>query len=74
MKRLDKELVTREKVFTEIKGYIDEFGISPTVRELVKLVGVKSPATIQRHIDGLVESGKIIRESNKPRTIRIGRI
>ena len=46
MKRLEKELVTREKVLTEIKGYIDKFGISPTVRELVNLVGVKSTSTI----------------------------
>ena len=43
MKRLEKELVTREKVLIEIKGYIDKFGISPTVRELANLVGVKSP-------------------------------
>ncbi len=74
MKRLEKELVTREKVLIEIKGYIDKFGISPTVRELVNLVGVKSTSTIQRHLDGLVETGKIVRENNKSRTIRIEKI
>lgn len=74
MKRLEKELVTREKVLTEIKGYIDKFGISPTVRELVNLVEVKSTSTIQRHLDGLVEIGKIVRENNKSRTIRIEKI
>ena len=73
-KRLEKELVTREKVLTEIKVYIDKFGISPTVRELVNLVGVKSTSTIQRHLDGLVETGKIVRENNKSRTIRIEKI
>ena len=74
MKRLEKELVTREKVLIEIKGYIDKFGISPTVRELVNLVGVKSTSTIQRHLDGLVETGKIVRENNESRTIRIEKI
>lgn len=74
MKRLEKELVTREKVLTEIKVYIDKFGISPTVRELVNLVGVKSTSTIQRHLDGLVETGKIVRENNESRTIRIEKI
>lgn len=61
----------QEKLFQAIKKYIDENGYSPTVRELCKMVGVSSPATVQGMLKRLKAKGYIDYVYNRNRTIRI---
>lgn len=61
----------QEKLFQAIKKYIDENGYSPTVRELCKMVGASSPATVQGMLKRLKAKGYIDYVYNHSRTIRI---
>lgn len=61
----------QEKLFQAIKKYIDENGYSPTVRELCKMVGVSSPATVHGTLKRLKAKGYIDYVYNHNRTIRI---
>ena len=63
--------VAQYKVYLAIKNYINKIGYSPTVRELCKMTGKSSPATIQVHLKKLKSLGYITFEENKSRTIRI---
>lgn len=62
---------TQEKLYLTIKKYIENYGYSPTVRELCKLNGVNSPATIHYGLKQLKKKGYIDYLYNRNRTIRI---
>lgn len=62
---------TQERLYLTIKKYIENYGYSPTVRELCKLNGVNSPATIHYGLKQLKKKGYIDYQYNKNRTIRI---
>ena len=61
----------QERLYLTIKKYIEEYGYSPTVRELCKLNGVNSPATIHYGLKQLKKKGYIDYQYNRNRTIRI---
>lgn len=61
----------QEQVYLIIKGYIDEKGYSPTIRELCKLCYTSSTASIHDMLDRLKEKGYIDYQKNLPRTIVI---
>lgn len=63
----DKRLGILEVIYehTERSGY------PPTIRELCKLVGIKSTSTIHSHIRKLKEQGYIFSEETYPRTLVI---
>lgn len=63
--------INRLKVLTAIKEYIERERISPTVRELSEIVGLKSTSSIHRHIDVLEKEGYISRIKESPRSIRV---
>jgi repressor LexA len=56
-----------------IKRYIQRHGYPPTVREIGAMVGLKSSASVQRHIEKLFKEGKLETdaEPGTPRAIRI---
>ena len=54
-----------------IKQVQNEHGYSPTVRELSILLGLKSTATVQQHLDELEKKGFIERNPSCARTIRV---
>lgn len=58
-------------VLNAIKEYIDEYGYSPSVRDLCKLTGKNSPATIHYHLKHLKEKEYIDYIQGKNRTIRV---
>ena len=68
----DKPLSKRQ---TEILKFIrDELrtrGYSPTVREIVRHVGDKSPTAVHRHLKTLEERGHISRDAYKSRSIQL---
>lgn len=62
---------TREKIFRAINEYIKKEGISPTVREICGLTGLKSTSTVHIHLKILEEEGYISTKKDSPRSIRI---
>ena len=54
-----------------IKNYMVSHGYPPTVREIAKILGVSSPATIQVHLDILAKKGYIKKGDNRNRTIAL---
>ncbi len=67
---MKKELTPpQKKLLKLIKRSIDVEGFAPTVRELLKELGVKSPRTISYHLDQLEKKGFIRRTSDSSRNI-----
>lgn len=56
-------------IYRTLVRHINAHGYAPTIRELCKLVGVKSPATMQARLQELETSGMIERVG--PRAIKI---
>lgn len=54
-----------------VKDYIKKRGYPPSIREICKEVGLKSPSTVQTHLDSLEKRGYIRRDPLKKRTIEI---
>lgn len=54
-----------------IRNELVSRGYSPTVREIVKHVGDKSPTSVHRHLKTLEARGYILRDGNKSRSIRL---
>lgn len=61
----------QEYIYNIIKEFINENGYAPTVREIGKLAGLNSPATVFQHLKKLKVKGYIDYIEEKSRTIRI---
>ena len=59
------------EIFKAIKDYIQEYGYSPTIRELCSITGRKSSGTIHASLKILKRKGYIDYVYNRNRTIRI---
>ncbi len=71
MKKISKK---QAEVFNFIKGYIDENGVSPSVREIAKAVDLTSPSTVQHHIVSLIDKGYLEKgDANQKRTLKIAK-
>ena len=57
------------KVYYYIKTYIKEHGYSPSMREIQKMVELKSTATVKYHMNKLIELGFIKADYDKKGTI-----
>lgn len=67
-----KPLSKRQQDILEfIRSELVNRGYSPTVREIVKQVGDKSPTSVHRHLKTLEARGYILRDGNKSRSIRL---
>ncbi len=62
---------TLTRLYDEISDFLDKNGYPPTVRELCKIMGVKSSSTIFYYLDKLQQQGKIKKSNNKNRTIEL---
>lgn len=60
---------SQERLYIIIKEFINQFGYSPSIRELCELYGVNSPATMLFHLRNLRKLGKINFQDGKSRTI-----
>jgi len=66
------ELTSRRRQILEfIRGFVEDKGYSPTVRDIGKGCGISSPAAVQRHLNILKEEGYIRREPEVFRSISI---
>lgn len=67
-----KELTDRQKqIFDYIVEEINKKGYPPSVREIGKAVGLKSPASVHSHLKTLEKLNYIRRDPSKPRAIEI---
>ena len=70
---IDREPLTekQQKVYESILRYQKLNGFAPTVRELCKMVGLKSTSSIASHLKELEEKGYIARKTECPRAIAV---
>ena len=57
MSSAEKGELTRERILAAVTNYINEHQYPPTVREICRIVGLKSTASVHRHIEILKEQG-----------------
>lgn len=66
-----EELKPREKaVLDYISAQFSENGYAPSVRDIMKALGIGSTATVYVYIEKLVEKGYLRKEANKSRSVR----
>ena len=63
----DKQLL----IYEFLKDFTSEKGYPPTVREICKAVGLKSPSSVHGHLKHLEKEGLIKRDPTKPRALEI---
>lgn len=70
---VERGKMIREVILREIVGYIEVHGYPPTMREIGKLVGLKSIANVHRHIEIMRDLGMIETDEEKvsARAIRV---
>tara|TARA_Y100001978_G_scaffold201916_1_gene221442 strand:+ start:2674 stop:3294 length:621 start_codon:yes stop_codon:yes gene_type:complete len=61
----------QNELFEWIKDYLKEFQHSPSIRQMVEAMGLKSPAPIQSRLKHLQEKGYISWQGGKARTLKI---
>lgn len=61
----------QEELYSWIKNYLKTFQHSPSIRQMMKAMGLKSPAPIQSRLKHLQEKGYISWQEGKARTMQI---
>jgi repressor LexA len=54
-----------------LRGFVDEHGYPPTVREIGDAVGLRSPSTVHAHLAQLERAGLLRRDPTKPRALEL---
>ena len=68
----DENLTSAQNELYEwIRGYMQDFRHSPSIRQMMKAMGLKSPAPIQSRLKHLQEKGYISWQEGKARTLQI---
>ncbi len=62
---------TEKEILKAIYQYVEANGISPPVKNICDLVGVKSKSTVHSYIKHLAEKGFITKKETIPRSIVI---
>ncbi len=61
----------QNELFMWIKDYVKEFQHSPSIRQMMNAMGLKSPAPIQSRLKHLQDKGYISWQEGKARTLKI---
>jgi len=61
----------QDELYTWIKSYMEEFRHSPSIRQMMEAMGLRSPAPIQSRLKHLQEKGYISWQEGKARTLQI---
>jgi repressor LexA len=62
----------RQRAILEyLHEYVDQHGYPPTVREIGKAVGLRSPSTVHAHLAQLERAGLLRRDPTKPRALEL---
>ncbi len=67
----DKLTEAQNELYTWIKEYISNFQHSPSIRQMMQAMGLKSPAPIQSRLKHLQEKGYISWQEGKARTLQL---
>ncbi len=62
---------TRERIFQYIRSFLHEHDYAPTVRDILKGCDISSTAVVQHHLDVLQREGRILRDPEVFRSIRL---
>ena len=69
---MDNDLTeAQSELFEWIKDYIRDFQYSPSIRQMMKGMGLKSPAPIQSRLKHLQEKGYISWQEGRARTLQL---
>ncbi|MGW2768748.1 LexA family protein [Streptomyces sp. NPDC001275] len=73
MNRRPEHLTEREEeILRCIRGWIEDKGEGPSVRQLAHAVGMRSTASVAYHLANLERSGALIRDGRGWNTCRLG--
>ena len=61
----------QSQILDVIVAHQRERGYPPSVREIGEAVGLRSPATVKKHLDNLSDAGYLVRDPAKPRAIQV---
>ena len=61
----------QNELYSWIRNYLNEFQHSPSIRQMMQAMGLKSPAPIQSRLKHLQEKGYISWQEGKARTLQI---
>ena len=61
----------QNELLTWLRDYIKQFKHSPSIRQMMKAMGLKSPAPIQSRLKHLQEKGYIFWQEGKARTLQL---
>tara|TARA_B100000886_G_scaffold257600_1_gene182690 strand:+ start:30 stop:647 length:618 start_codon:yes stop_codon:yes gene_type:complete len=67
----DKLTQAQNDLYLWIKGYLKDYQHSPSIRQMMNAMGLKSPAPIQSRLKHLQDKGYISWQEGKARTLRI---
>lgn len=60
------------KIYKAIKKFYKKYGYSPSIREIQKICGYKSPSTVYTHLKTLERAGYIkVGHRRRPRAIKV---
>ena len=73
MEKIDSESLTnaQHELYEWIEKYIKKFQHSPSIRQMMQAMGLKSPAPIQSRLKHLQEKGFISWQEGKARTLKL---
>ena len=63
----------QNELFEWIKAYVKDFNHSPSIRQMMKAMGLKSPAPIQSRLKHLQEKGYISWQEGRARTLQLAK-
>ena len=69
--KVDNLTQAQNELYSWIKNYMKEFQHSPSIRQMMNAMGLKSPAPIQSRLKHLQEKGYISWQEGKARTLQI---
>jgi repressor LexA len=62
---------TRESILEFIRTFRRDNGYSPSVREVARNCGIKSPSVVQYHLDQLQQTGFITKDKDRSRSVGV---
>jgi repressor LexA len=67
------QMVTERQraILDYLRGFVEEQGYPPTVREIGQAVGLRSPSTVHAHLAQLERAGLLRRDPTKPRALEL---
>ena len=68
---IDKLTTAQNELYEWIKDYVKEFHHSPSIRQMMQAMNLKSPAPIQSRLKHLQEKGFISWQEGKSRTLQL---